>query len=132
MLPDLQCLDPQLLSSINVCIYPAHFYFTFNHIHAQLVPMQIFSTAYIPDSKNLGKNTIFFLSFHILPLFRYGNLMFLKTYDGDATDLCLSFTVSDNDFGDNKEIPLIPNGLNIEVTNANKHLYIGESSLHEC
>lgn len=60
----------------------------------------------------------------------YGNLMFLKTYDGDATDLCLSFTVSDNDFGDNKEIPLIPNGLNIEVTNANKHLYIGLVAKH--
>jgi len=55
----------------------------------------------------------------------YNNLMFLKTYDGDAADLCLSFTVTCDDFGGTKEIPLIPNGGNVEVTNANKHRYIG-------
>jgi ubiquitin-protein ligase E3 C len=81
----------------------------------------------------------FFLSFlkgdynflHMLPDLStvdsqlYNNLMFLKTYDGDASDLTLSFTVTVNDFGGNQEIPLIPNGANIDVTNANKHLYIG-------
>ena len=51
--------------------------------------------------------------------------MFLKTYDGDARDLCLTFTVTTDDFGTNKEIPLIPNGADLEVTNANKHHYIG-------
>ena len=56
----------------------------------------------------------------------YNNLMFLKTYDGDAEDLCLTFTVTVDDFGGNKEIPLIPKGANIEVTNANKHRYIGK------
>ena len=55
----------------------------------------------------------------------YNNLMFLKTYDGDAEDLCLTFTVTVDDFGGNKEIPLIPKGANTEVTNANKHRYIG-------
>lgn len=54
----------------------------------------------------------------------YNNIMFLKTYDGDAEDLCLSFTVTLDDFGGNREIPLIPNGANIEVTNANKQRYI--------
>lgn len=58
----------------------------------------------------------------------YNNLMFLKTYDGDAEDLCLTFTVTNNDFGGNKEIPLIPNGANIPVTNHNKQRYIGEYS----
>jgi ubiquitin-protein ligase E3 C len=56
----------------------------------------------------------------------YNNLMFLKTFDGDAEDLCLTFTVSVNDFGGTREIPLIPNGGNIDVTNANKHRYIGK------
>lgn len=56
----------------------------------------------------------------------YNNLMFLKTYEGDAEDLCLTFTVADDDFGGNKEIPLIPNGADIPVTNQNKHRYIGK------
>ena len=51
--------------------------------------------------------------------------MFLKTYDGDAEDLCLTFTITKDDFGGTREIPLIPNGNNIEVTNANKQRYIG-------
>lgn len=55
----------------------------------------------------------------------YNNIMFLKTYDGDAEDLCLSFTVANDDFGTNREIPLMPNGVNIEVTNSNKQRYIG-------
>jgi hypothetical protein len=82
----------------------------------------------------------FFLSFlrgdynylHMLPDLStmdaqlYNNLMFLKTYDGDAADLCLTFTVAVDDFGGTREIPLIPNGSDIEVTNSNKHRYIGE------
>lgn len=81
----------------------------------------------------------FFLSFlrgdynylHMLPDLStldpqlYNNLMFLKTFDGDAADLCLSFTVTNDEFGGNTEIPLIPNGSEVDVTNANKHRYIG-------
>jgi ubiquitin-protein ligase E3 C len=55
--------------------------------------------------------------------------MFLKTYEGDAADLCLTFTVANDDFGRNDEIELIPNGANIEVTNSNKQRYIGKSIL---
>ncbi len=50
--------------------------------------------------------------------------MFLKTYEGDASDLCLTFSVTKDDFGTNKEVALIPNGGNLDVTNANKHRYI--------
>lgn len=57
----------------------------------------------------------------------YNNLMFLKTYEGDAEELCLTFTVANDDFGDNREVPLIPNGTDVVVTNANKHRYIGTS-----
>lgn len=56
----------------------------------------------------------------------YNNLMFLKTYEGDAEDLCLTFTVANDDFGTTNAIELIRNGANIDVTNANKHHYIGE------
>lgn len=50
--------------------------------------------------------------------------MFLKTYEGDASDLSLTFTVSTNDFGRNQEHALMPNGTNIEVTNSNKQRYV--------
>lgn len=82
----------------------------------------------------------FFLSFlrgdynylHMLPDLStmdaqlYNNLMFLKTYDGNAEDLCLTFTVAVDDFGGTREIPLMPNGSDIEVNNSNKHRYIGK------
>jgi len=80
----------------------------------------------------------FFLSFlrgdynflHMLPDLStidsqlYNNLMFLKTYDGDATDLCLTFTITSNEFGGTREIPLMSGGAEIEVNNANKQRYI--------
>jgi ubiquitin-protein ligase E3 C len=82
----------------------------------------------------------FFLSFlrgdynflHMLPDLStldpqlYNNLMFLKTYDGDAEELCLTFTVAVETFGGTTEIALIPNGGDMPVTNANKQRYIGE------
>eukprot|EP00980_Cylindrotheca_fusiformis_P001484 scaffold345_cov134-Cylindrotheca_fusiformis.AAC.95 len=57
----------------------------------------------------------------------YNNIMFLKTYENDAEDLCLTFTVANDDFGQNNEINLIPNGSEIAVTNENKQRYIGTS-----
>lgn len=82
----------------------------------------------------------FFLSFlrgdynylHMLPDLStmdpqlYNNLMFLKNYDGDAEDLCLTFTIANDDFGGNKEVPLIPRGADIPVTNSNKQRYVGK------
>jgi hypothetical protein len=63
----------------------------------------------------------------------YNNLMFLKTYDGDAEDLCLTFTVANDDFGGNREVNLIPNGADISVTNLNKQRYIGlVAKYHVC
>jgi ubiquitin-protein ligase E3 C len=59
----------------------------------------------------------------------YNNIMFLKTFDGDAEDLCLTFTVAMNDFGGNREIPLMPNGANVPVTNTNKQRYIGKRTI---
>ena len=61
----------------------------------------------------------------LVAIYSYNNLMFLKTYDGDVSDLCLTFTVANDDFGVNEE-PLIANGANVEVTNANKRRYICE------
>lgn len=54
----------------------------------------------------------------------FKNLTFLKTYDGNVEDLALTFSVSDSAFGGHKEIDLIPNGKNINVTASNRHRYI--------
>lgn len=54
----------------------------------------------------------------------YNNLMFLKTYEGDASDLCLTFSVTKDEFGSNEEIPLIHGGNEMNVTNSNKYRYI--------
>jgi ubiquitin-protein ligase E3 C len=61
---------------------------------------------------------------HTMDATLYNNLMFLKTYEGDASDLCLTFSIATNDFGNSNEMDLIPNGANIEVTDNNKHRYI--------
>lgn len=60
----------------------------------------------------------------------YNNLMFLKTYEGDASHLALSFTVADDDFGENREVPLIHNGADIDVTDSNKQKYISLVAKH--
>lgn len=46
----------------------------------------------------------------------YNNLMFLKYYEGDARDLGLTFTVTEDFLGKNLNFPLILNGDKIEVT----------------
>jgi ubiquitin-protein ligase E3 C len=54
----------------------------------------------------------------------YKNLMFLKSYEGDIGDLALTFTVSENAFGSQKDVDLVPGGANIDVTRQNRHRYI--------
>eukprot|EP01035_Chromulina_nebulosa_P020655 gene20655-26780_t len=54
----------------------------------------------------------------------YKNLLFLKSYEGDISDLSLTFSVNDDSFGRNKEIELIPNGSNISVSSSNRFRYI--------
>ena len=48
--------------------------------------------------------------------------MFLKTYEGDVADLCLTFTIGEDVAGDNREVPLVPGGEDIDVTNQNRML----------
>ncbi|CAM9808220.1 unnamed protein product [Pylaiella littoralis] len=64
----------------------------------------------------------------------YRNLMFLKTYDGgDVEDLCLTFTVADEEFGATKEaisVDLIPGGSRRAVTSANRLEYVNRVAKH--
>ncbi|KAJ1294033.1 hypothetical protein BS78_01G115200 [Paspalum vaginatum] len=54
----------------------------------------------------------------------YRNLMQLKHYDGDAEDLCLDFTVTEELGGRRIVHELRPGGKNISVTNENKLHYV--------
>ncbi|KAG8376644.1 hypothetical protein BUALT_Bualt09G0084900 [Buddleja alternifolia] len=54
----------------------------------------------------------------------YRNLMYVKHYDGDATDLCLDFTVTEESLGIRHVIELKPGGKDICVTNENKLQYV--------
>jgi ubiquitin-protein ligase E3 C len=55
-------------------------------------------------------------------LFR--NLMFLKKFTGDASDLMLSFSITEDVLGVTSEIDLCPNGSRIDVTSTNKLKYV--------
>lgn len=54
----------------------------------------------------------------------YKQLMFLRTYDGDVSDLSLTFSITDSELGHNREVDLVPGGSSIAVTNDNRISYI--------
>lgn len=54
----------------------------------------------------------------------YKNLLYLKNYQSDVSDLGLDFTIVQSDLGENKIIELKPNGKEIPVTVQNRIEYI--------
>ncbi|KAK7694083.1 hypothetical protein QCA50_003659 [Cerrena zonata] len=54
----------------------------------------------------------------------YQGLIFLKHYPGDIEEMSLNFTVTEEEFGVTKTIPLMPNGEQIPVTRENRLRYI--------
>lgn len=54
----------------------------------------------------------------------YKNLVYLKNYEGDVSELGLDFTVVNSDLGENQIIELKPGGSNIQVTHQNRIEYI--------
>ncbi|XP_019869937.1 ubiquitin-protein ligase E3C [Aethina tumida] len=54
----------------------------------------------------------------------YRNLLYLRDYQGDVSDLGLDFTSVSNDLGETKVMELKPNGRDIPVTNDNRLEYI--------
>ncbi|KAI9287664.1 hypothetical protein BC943DRAFT_342170 [Umbelopsis sp. AD052] len=54
----------------------------------------------------------------------YKGLINLKNYDGNVEDLCLDFSITDNNVESSEIIDLIPNGRNVPVTNENRIRYI--------
>nr|CAH7736321.1 unnamed protein product [Callosobruchus chinensis] len=54
----------------------------------------------------------------------YRNLLYLRDYNGDVSDLGLDFSIVNNDLGKTRIMELKPNGANIPVTNENCLEYI--------
>ncbi|XP_067628842.1 ubiquitin-protein ligase E3C [Eurosta solidaginis] len=54
----------------------------------------------------------------------YKNLLYLKDYDGDVTELNLDFTVASNSLGHTQVVELKPNGQSIPVTTSNRIEYL--------
>lgn len=52
------------------------------------------------------------------------SLYFVKTYDGDVEELCLTFAVDEEVFGHHITVPLLPGGTAVSVTNSNRFLYV--------
>lgn len=69
----------------------------------------------------LGKQN-FFNDLRIYDVEMYKQLLNVKTYKGDVTDLCLSFSTTDKATG--KEIELVRGGKELPVTDENKIRYI--------
>ncbi|KAL4492014.1 hypothetical protein ABPG72_008435 [Tetrahymena utriculariae] len=62
----------------------------------------------------------------------YKNLKFLKEYKGDTKDLCLTFSIGDQN---QREISLVPNGKNIPVDNSNilRYIYlVADYKMNKC
>jgi hypothetical protein len=54
----------------------------------------------------------------------YRHLTFLKKYEGEIADLCLTFEVASNAYGQSSSQELIPGGANIDVSNSNLIRYL--------
>lgn len=58
------------------------------------------------------------------------NLLFLRSYDGDVAALELSFAVSDDSLGAQRELDLCPRGRDLRVTRDNRHRYVSLVAKH--
>lgn len=54
----------------------------------------------------------------------YRNLLFLKSYEGDVTELGLDFTILNDELGETRQDDLKPGGSNINVSSSNRIEYI--------
>jgi hypothetical protein len=57
----------------------------------------------------------------------YENLIMVKYYnESPVEDLGLTMSITESEFGVAKQVPLVPFGDQIPVTNENRHLYIAK------
>ncbi|XVE76066.1 hypothetical protein DITRI_Ditri12bG0142900 [Diplodiscus trichospermus] len=82
-----------------------------------------YSFSHVFVQKLLGRYS-FLDELSTLDLELYRNLMYVKHYEGDVTELCLDFTVTEESFGKCHVIELKPGGKDVCVTNENKMQYV--------
>lgn len=99
------CILPRLLPAWGYLTVPLvrHPPLRRRHPRAQVQPE--FATFFLGFIRGDYNFLHLFHDLHGLDPELYKNLMFLKTYSGgDVEDLCLTFTVTENAFGANKEV----------------------------
>lgn len=122
-------LYPNPASELLVENYLKHFHFIGRILGKALYENMLvelpFSTFFL--AKILAKHQTSDIDIHHLQLLdpvMYKNLVYLKNYEGDVSELGLDFTVVNSDLGENKIIELKPGGANIQVTHQNRIEYI--------
>ncbi|RWS26248.1 ubiquitin-protein ligase E3C-like protein [Leptotrombidium deliense] len=126
---DDSLLYPNATAHIIVENYEKHYFFMGRMLGKALYENMLvelpFSTFFL--AKILAKHSASDIDIHHLasldPLM-YKNLVYLKNYEGDVSELGLDFTVMISDFGTNKVVELKPGGSKIPVTAQNRIEYI--------
>ncbi|XP_046457732.1 ubiquitin-protein ligase E3C-like isoform X1 [Daphnia pulex] len=114
--------------AVLVSDFPAHYYFIGRMLGKALyenllveLPMADFFL-----SKILGQASASLDVHHLASLdpVLHKNLLYLRHYDGDVTELGLDFTIVSSELGETRVEELKPNGSNIPVTSSNRIEYI--------
>lgn len=122
-------LYPNSISSLLVENYQKHYYFIGRMLGKALYENMLVELPFAPFflAKILAKHRTSDIDIHHLatldPLM-YKNLVYLKNYEGDVSELGLDFTVVNSDLGENQIVELKPGGKNIQVNAENRIEYI--------
>ncbi|RWS07895.1 ubiquitin-protein ligase E3C-like protein [Dinothrombium tinctorium] len=122
-------LYPNAAAHLIVENYQKHYFFIGRMLGKALYENMLVELPFSPFflEKILAKHTAADIDIHHLatldPLI-YKNLVYLKNYEGDVSELGLDFTVVNSDFGENEVVELKPGGSNIPVTAQNRIEYI--------
>ncbi|KAH7826893.1 putative E3 ubiquitin-protein ligase Itchy [Monocercomonoides exilis] len=108
-------------------VNPAHLeYFRFvGRLLAKALFDRFLVNAYFTPTfyKGIQGTPVCFEDLKLVDLEQYNSLKSIESMD-DVEDLCLTFSATTMEFGEMKEIDLIENGRNIDVTKENKNLFI--------
>ena len=122
-------LYPNPSVSLIVENYVQHYYFIGRMLGKAIYENMLVELPFAPFflAKLLARHSASDIEIHHLasldPLI-YKNLIFLKSYEGDVSELGLDFTVINSDLGTTQVIELKPNGAKIPVTAQNRIEYI--------
>ena len=122
-------LYPNPSVSLIVDNYIKHYYFIGRMLGKAIYENMLVELPFAPFflAKVLARHSASDIEIHHLASLdpvMYKNLIFLKNYEGDVSELGLDFTVINSDLGTTQVIELKPNGAKIAVTAQNRIEYI--------